>query len=122
MALMFANSGLCYARRYLVFARLPTAGVTIRWTNRTVLTNPPALVVNSVVAVVPPFVVMMPLPIARNPDIINWSVPISGAMHVIRAIANPDGDIYRVSRRHRYSAERKQNCKKNHQFLIHDPL
>ena len=29
MALMFANYGLCYARRYLVFARLPTAGVTI---------------------------------------------------------------------------------------------
>ena len=29
MALMFANSGLCYARRYLAFARLPTAGVTI---------------------------------------------------------------------------------------------
>jgi hypothetical protein len=29
MALMFANSGLCYARRYLVFTRLPTAGVTI---------------------------------------------------------------------------------------------
>ena len=29
MALMFANSGLCYARRHLVFARLATAGVTI---------------------------------------------------------------------------------------------
>jgi hypothetical protein len=47
--------------------------------------------VNSVVAVVPPFVVMMPPPITRSPDIINWSVPISRAMHVIRAIANPDG-------------------------------
>ena len=29
MALMFANSGLCYARRYLVFAGLPAACVTI---------------------------------------------------------------------------------------------
>jgi len=47
--------------------------------------------VNSVVAVVPPFVVMMPPPITRSPGIINWSVPISGAMDVIRAIANPDG-------------------------------
>jgi hypothetical protein len=47
--------------------------------------------VNSVVAVVPPFVVMMPFPITRSPDIINWSVPISAAMHVIRAIADPNG-------------------------------
>ena len=47
--------------------------------------------VNSVVAVMPHFVVVMPVPIAWSPDIINWSVPISGAMHVIRAIANPDG-------------------------------
>ncbi len=28
-ALMVANSGLCYGRRYLVFARVPRAGVTI---------------------------------------------------------------------------------------------
>jgi hypothetical protein len=47
--------------------------------------------VNPVVAVVPPFVVMMPFPITRSPDIINWSVPISRAMHVIRAVANADG-------------------------------
>jgi hypothetical protein len=53
--------------------------------------------VNSVVAVVPPFVVMMPFPITRSPGIINWSVPIPGAMHVIRPIANPDGYFNRIN-------------------------
>src|SRR5437660_246741 len=57
----------------LLRATLPSLRATAdkgrhnRWTNRTVLTNPPALVVNSVVAVVPPFVVMMATPNSPEP-------------------------------------------------------
>src|ERR1700687_5130227 len=70
-----------------------------RWTNGPFLTNPPALVVNPVVAVMPHFVVVMPVPIAWHPNVINSSTPIAGSVDIIRPIANPDGDIHRVSRR-----------------------
>ena len=64
---------------------------------------------NAVVAVVPISVMMTPFPISRGPGVIDWSAPISRAMHVIRAIADPNGDFHCVNGRHRNPAHTKQN-------------
>jgi hypothetical protein len=82
---------------------------------RAFLTMPPhAPVARSIVAVVPHFVVVMPFPISRRPDVINWSVPIPRAVHIIRAVRNPDRDVQRVDGRHRNPAHTKQNGQKQH--------
>ena len=51
------------------------------------------LTTNSVIAVVPMSMVMVPFPISRDPDVVNPSAPIAGAMDVIRLIVNPNGDL-----------------------------
>src|SRR6266571_3500117 len=62
------------------------------------------LTANSIVAVMPAFVVMVPFPVSWSPDVINSAVPVPRPVNIVRPIADPDRDVDCVHRWNRYAS------------------
>ena len=69
---------------------------------------------DSVVTVVPAFVMMVPFPISWTPDVINSAAPVTRPVNIVRPITDPDGDVDCINGRYRNPAHRKQNGKEQH--------